>query len=104
MFPDDPANSSAAADGTFSLGNIGIVQGDTVPPHQNTEPENRTTCLQTNGGYISVPFDAALIPTKAEGFTLEAWVGVGTATVHGGIQGGDDDVRTLPAASRASRC
>jgi hypothetical protein len=77
VFPDDPANSSAAAPGTFSLGNPGIVPGDTVPPHQNTDPENRTTCLQTNGGYVSVlPFDAAFIPTKAEGFTLEAWVRV----------------------------
>jgi hypothetical protein len=76
VFPDDPANSSAAAPGTFSLGNIGIVQGDTIPPHTNTDPENRTTCMQTDGGYVSVPFDAALIPTKTEGFTLEAWVRV----------------------------
>ena len=76
VFPDDPGNSSAAAPGTFSLGNTGIVAGDTVPPHQDTNPENRTTCLQTNGGYVSVPFDAALIPSKAEGFTLEAWVRV----------------------------
>jgi Concanavalin A-like lectin/glucanases superfamily len=74
VFPDDPANSSAAAPGTFSLGNIGIVPGDTVPPHD--DPDARTTCLQTNGGYVSVPFDAAFIPTKAEGFTLEAWVHV----------------------------
>jgi hypothetical protein len=76
VFPDDPANSSAAAPGTFSLGNPGIVPGDTVPPHQNTDPENRTTCMQTNGGYVSVPFDPAFIPTRAEGFTLEAWVRV----------------------------
>ena len=76
VFPDDPSNGSAAAPGTFSLGNTGIVPGDTVPPHQNTDPENRTTCLQTNGGYVSVPFDAAFIPTKADGFTLEAWVRV----------------------------
>jgi hypothetical protein len=32
--------------------------------------------MLTNGGYVSVPFDAALNPTKAEGFTLEAWVRV----------------------------
>jgi hypothetical protein len=74
VFPDDPANSSAAAPGTFSLGNIGIVQGDRVAPYR--DPEDRTTCLRTNGGYVSVPFDAALIPTKTEGFTLEAWVRV----------------------------
>ena len=74
VFPDDPANRSAAAPGTFSLGNIGIVPGDTVPPHD--DPDARTTCLQTNGGYVSVPFDAAFIPSNAEGFTLEAWVRV----------------------------
>jgi hypothetical protein len=50
------------------------VAGDTVPPHD--DPDARTTCMQTNGGYVSVPFDAALIPTRAEGFTLEAWVHV----------------------------
>jgi hypothetical protein len=75
VFPDDPANSSAAAPGTFSLGNTGIVAGDTLPPHDNLDA--RTTCMQTNGGYVSVlPFDPAFIPTKAEGFTLEAWVRV----------------------------
>jgi hypothetical protein len=74
VFPDDPANSSAAAPGTFSLGNPGIVPGDTVPPQDHDSA--RTTCLQTNGGYVSVPFDAAFIPSNAEGFTLEAWVRV----------------------------
>jgi concanavalin A-like lectin/glucanase superfamily protein len=74
VFPDEPAFPSAAAPGTFSLGNTGIVTGDTIPPHD--DPSARTTCMQTNGGYVSVPFDAALIPTKAEGFTLEAWVRV----------------------------
>jgi Concanavalin A-like lectin/glucanases superfamily len=74
VFPGEPAIQSAAAPGTFSLGNPGIVPGDTVPPHDNID--HRTTCMQTNGGYVSVPFDAALVPTKAEGFTLEAWVRV----------------------------
>ena len=72
VFPDEPAMQSFAAPGTFSLGNPGIVPGDTVPPHNNID--HRTTCMQTNGGYVRIPFDAALIPTKAEGFTLEAWV------------------------------
>jgi Concanavalin A-like lectin/glucanases superfamily len=71
-FPDEPDIQSAAAPGTFTLGNAGLVQGDTV----NNDPSTITTCMQTNGGFVSVPFDAALIPTKAEGFTLEAWVRV----------------------------
>jgi hypothetical protein len=74
VFPDDPAFQGAAAPGTLTLQSPGIVAGDTVAPHDATSP--RTTCMLTNGGYVSVPFDAALNPTKAEGFTLEAWVRV----------------------------
>src|ERR1700716_438938 len=71
-FQDDPAFQGAAAPGTLTLQSPGIVAGDTVAPHDATSP--RTTCMLTNGGYVSVPFDAALNPTKAEGFTIEAWV------------------------------
>jgi hypothetical protein len=73
-YPADPADNSAAAPGTFQLGQPGIVPGDTVQP--GNDPNVRTTCLQVNGGYVSVPFNAALNPTKAAGFTLEAWVRV----------------------------
>jgi hypothetical protein len=78
VLPDDPAFPSAAAPGTLVLGQPGIVQGDTVPPHDQNSA--RTTCIEVNGGYVSVPFDPALNPTKAEGFTLEAWVRVGWST------------------------
>jgi Concanavalin A-like lectin/glucanases superfamily len=57
------------------LGQFGIVVGDTVPPHDGSSA--RTTCIEVNGGYVSVPFDAALNPPKARGFTIEAWVRVG---------------------------
>jgi hypothetical protein len=73
--PDDPSFPSAAAPGTLMLGQPGIVEGDRVPP-QNASSA-RTTCIEVNGGYVSVPFDAVLNPTKAEGFTIEAWVKVG---------------------------
>jgi Concanavalin A-like lectin/glucanases superfamily len=73
--PDDPSFPSAAAPGTLILGQPGIVAGDTVPPHDASSA--RTTCIEVNGGYVSVPFDAALNPTKADGFTIEAWVTVG---------------------------
>jgi hypothetical protein len=72
VLPDDPSIPSAAAPGTLILGQPGIVAGDTVPPHD--ESSARTTCIEVNGGYVSVPFDPALNPTKAEGFTIEAWV------------------------------
>jgi len=74
-FPDDPPVGSAAAPGMLALGQAGIVPGDTVPPHDDTSPH--TTCIEVNGGYVSVPFDSALNPTKADGFTIEAWVRVG---------------------------
>ena len=73
--PDDPSFPSAAAPGTLTLGQEGIVPGDRVPPFDDTSP--RTTCIEVNGGYVSVPFDPALNPTTADGFTLEAWVRVG---------------------------
>jgi hypothetical protein len=74
-FPDDPSLLSAAAPGMLALGQAGIVPGDTVPPHDDTSPA--TTCIEVNGGYVSVPFDSALNPSKADGFTIEAWVRVG---------------------------
>jgi hypothetical protein len=74
-FPDDPSSVSAAAPGMLALGQAGIVSGDTVPPHDDASPD--TTCIEVNGGYVSVPFDSALNPTKADGFTIEAWVRVG---------------------------
>jgi hypothetical protein len=73
-YPSDPTHNSAAAPGTYQLAQPGIVPGDTVQP--GNDPDVRTTCLEVNGGYVSVPFNAALNPTKAQGFTLEAWVRV----------------------------
>jgi Concanavalin A-like lectin/glucanases superfamily len=75
VFPDDPSVPSAAAPGTLALGQPGIVPGDTVPPQFDANV--RTTCIEVNGGYVSVPFDPALNPIKADGFTIEAWVRVG---------------------------
>jgi hypothetical protein len=77
VLPDDPAFPSAATPDppVLKLGENGIVVGDTVPPHDDSSAQ--TTCIEVNGGYVSVPFDAALNPTKADGFTIEAWVTVG---------------------------
>jgi hypothetical protein len=70
-----PAEAQGAyADGTLVLGSPGIVLGDTVAPHDGNSP--RTTCMFTDGGYVSVDF-AAFNPTKA--FTLEAWVSVASS-------------------------
>ena len=67
-YPDVPG-SSAPAPGTLTLGSEGIVGGDTVGGV-------RTTCMQVDGGYVSVPFDAAINPPAAGGFSIEAWVRV----------------------------
>jgi hypothetical protein len=77
MLPYDPSiPSSAAAPGTLALGQAGIVSGDTVPPHDLAAAQ--TTCIEVNGGYVSVPFDPELNPAGADGgFTIEAWVRVG---------------------------
>ena len=76
-FPDYPAippesPSAAAPDGTLILQSPGLLPGDTMPPHLPDSP--KTTCIEVNGGFVSVPFDAALNPAK---FSVEAWVHVG---------------------------
>ena len=67
-YPDVPG-SSAPAPGTLTLGSEGVVAGDTIGGV-------RTTCMQVDGGYVSVPFDAAINPPAAGGFSIEAWVRV----------------------------
>jgi Concanavalin A-like lectin/glucanases superfamily len=75
VFPADPAMNSAAAPGTLQLGQPGLLEGDRVSPFGLNDP--RTTCIAVNGGYVSVPYDPALNPSKADGFTIEAWVHTG---------------------------
>lgn len=75
VFIADPASPSAAAPGTLLLGQPGLLEGDRVPPFASNDP--RTTCIQVNGGYVSVPYDPVLNPGKTDGFTVEAWVHVG---------------------------
>lgn len=79
--PYDPVNQSAAAPGTFTLGQPGIVLGD-VPQNSST----RSACAAFNGGFVSVPFNAALNPQTQ--FTVEAWVQPNWT---------DDDVTNFPA-------
>jgi Concanavalin A-like lectin/glucanases superfamily len=71
-FPANPMTQSAAAVGTLNLGQAGIVQGDTNPPH--TDPNNRTTCIDVDGAFVKVAFDSLLNPSSADGFSVEAWV------------------------------
>jgi hypothetical protein len=77
FFPADPSHLSAEAPGILTLGAPGIVIGDTVPPHDNNSAH--TTCIEVNGGFVSVISDSnsTFNPTKADGFTIEAWVHVG---------------------------
>jgi hypothetical protein len=69
--PPTPGGApSAPASGTFTLGQPGIVAGDTV----SGDPAVRNTCVSVDGGYVNVPFDPAINPAGA--FTIEAWVRV----------------------------
>jgi hypothetical protein len=70
QFPDPAvANISAPAPGNLAWAQPGIVAGDCI----GGDPNNRTTCIAVNGGYVSVPQNAALNPPS---FTVEAWVRV----------------------------
>lgn len=65
-----PGLDSAAAQGTLTIGAPGIVQGDTLPPHDGKNPI-LTTCMQCDGGFVTVPANSVVNPTQ---FTIEAWV------------------------------
>lgn len=63
--PYDPVTKSAAADGTFTLNQSGIVPGD-------IQINGQSPCAAFNGGFVQVPFHPELNPEPP--FTLEAWV------------------------------
>jgi len=76
MGPDvlayDPVQQSDASPGTFTLNQPNIVAGDTVSVDGG--PATANPCVYFNGGYVSVPWQAALGPPAPAQFTLEAWV------------------------------
>ena len=57
-YPADDPQSSIAPPGTYDLGQPGLLE------------ENPGKSTRFNGGFVNVPFDAALNPPK---FTIEAW-------------------------------
>ena len=66
------SGDSDASPGTFTLNQANIVVGDTVS--MNGGPAATNPCVYFNGGYVSVPWQAALSPPAPAKFTLEAWV------------------------------
>jgi hypothetical protein len=68
--PDQPKpDESAAAPGTLMMGQPGLLAGDLVQPGNTV----RTSCIQADGGFVLVPFNAGINPAS---FTMEAWVRV----------------------------
>jgi Concanavalin A-like lectin/glucanases superfamily len=70
--PPGPDIQSAAGLGTLALEQPGLLPGDAIQPH--TPNFDRTHCIVVNGGYVNVPFNAAINPPTS--FTIEAWVRV----------------------------
>jgi len=64
------AQQSDASPGTFTLDQPNIVVGDAV----NGDPNKLSPCVYFNGGYVVLPWQAALGPPLPAQFTLEAWV------------------------------
>jgi hypothetical protein len=56
--------------GTFTLDQPNIVAGDSL----SDDPTSLSPCVYFNGGFVSVPWAAALGPPLPSQFTLEAWV------------------------------
>lgn len=72
MFTVDPSRpvDSAWAPGTLTIGAPGIVQGDTLPPHDPANPMP-APAMHVDGGFVEVPFNQVLNPDPP--FTIEAW-------------------------------
>ncbi len=66
--PSGPVDS-AFAPGTLTIGAPGIVQGDTLPPHDGKNPI-LTTAMLCNGGFVTVPANSVVNPGV---FTVECW-------------------------------
>ena len=64
------AQQSDVSPGTFALNQTNIVAGDALVG----DPTNLSPCVLFNGGYVVVPWQAALGPPLPGQFTLEAWV------------------------------
>jgi hypothetical protein len=65
------AQQSDAAPGTFTLGQPNIVSGDSSGNSATT----LNPCVAFNGGFVNVPWQAALGPSGSPvQFTIEAWV------------------------------
>jgi hypothetical protein len=69
QIPSAPPINSALANGFLSLGQVSLLAGDLKQP--GNDPNVRTTGMQVNGGFVSVPFPDVIDPTT---FTVEAWV------------------------------
>jgi hypothetical protein len=65
---------SAAAPGTISFAQPGIVAGDFGVNETDSDTSSTSTCLVVNGAYVNVPPVSKINP--ATSFTLEAWVRV----------------------------
>jgi len=66
--PYDAVNLSAAETGVITIGQSGIVPGDTL----NSNPNQRATCPFFDGGFVSIPWADKI--NGAPPFTVEAWV------------------------------
>ena len=65
---------SAAAPGTISFAQPGIVPGDFGTNNDDSNSSAATTCLVVNGCYVNVPLVSKI--SSLTSFTLEAWVRV----------------------------
>jgi hypothetical protein len=70
--PPGPDILSAAAPGSISFAQPGIVAGDAIQP--GNDPSKVTPCVVVNGCYVNVPFTPKINPPTK--FTVEAWVRV----------------------------
>jgi hypothetical protein len=65
--PNNFNGTVAGPSGGVTFGQPNIVAGDTI----GSNPSNPTPCALINGGYVSIPWEAAF---GASQFTIEAWV------------------------------
>lgn len=71
LFPVSSPNDQLHSPATLGQIQLGVIPGLLEVPGSGLHPQSEIPCIDTDGGYVQVPWAEELNPTQ---FTFEAWV------------------------------